>query len=179
MRSQRGQTAAEYMGVLLVVAAISAALDRAICQIAGDEHCQAEPTKPPGATKADQDGDRIPDADERRIGSNPQNADTDGDGIPDGKEIQLSTDPATSDTDGDGLPDGQEARSGGTRSACCSRPDRPPSCSARASSASRSRSRPRTRRCATPRRSVRRPGPASRSWRCCATASGASRNPIR
>jgi hypothetical protein len=63
---------------------------------------------------ADQDGDRIPDADERRIGSNPQNADTDGDCLPDGQEARSGgkLDPTKADTDSDGLTDGEESALG-------------------------------------------------------------------
>jgi hypothetical protein len=125
MRSERGQTAAEYLGILLLVAAIigaiatsglagtiSGAVRTAACQITGAEGCGTD-ARPPGATKDDRDGDGIPNAEERRTGLDPDSADTDGDGVPDGKEVVAGTDPRRADTDGDGLDDRQEAASGG------------------------------------------------------------------
>ena len=123
LRGQRGQTAAEYMGILLLVAAIIAALftldpaklrhevNAAVCQLIGGD-CHSLPraaSKLPG----DADGDGISDADERRLGTDPASTDSDGDGIPDGREIELGTDPANADSDGDGVPDRREADSGG------------------------------------------------------------------
>jgi hypothetical protein len=125
MRDQRGQTAAEYVGVLLVVAAIVAAvitggvarsisggIGSAICAIAGGEDCGG-PHGVPGATKDDHDGDGIPNDEERRTGLDPESADSDGDGIPDGKEVVAGTDPREADTDHDGLDDRQESATGG------------------------------------------------------------------
>lgn len=88
----------------------------------------------------DSDGDGIPDADETRLGLDPQNPvdaqedfdrdnltnlreyqlgtdlrkrDTDEDGLPDGQEVdQLHTNPLLADTDGDGVPDGVEVQTG-------------------------------------------------------------------
>jgi hypothetical protein len=124
LRGQRGQTAAEYMGILLLVAAMIAAIftldlpsklrhevNAAVCQIIGGD-CDSSPkaaTKTPG----DADDDGISDADERRLGTDPASTDSDRDGIPDGREIELGTDPANADSDGDGVPDRQEANSGG------------------------------------------------------------------
>ncbi|WP_053225914.1 hypothetical protein [Solirubrobacter soli] len=121
-RDQRGQTAAELLGVLLVIAAIVGAvvatgvggriageIHTAVCQIAGkDCHVAAGGAKP-----GDLDGDGLSDADERRAGLDPANDDSDADGIPDGKEIELGTDPASADSDGDGVSDRREATSGG------------------------------------------------------------------
>ena len=83
MRGQRGQTAAEYLGALLLVAAIVAALvaagvpgriadeiDSIVCQLAGRD-CHVAAT---GAAPGDHDGDGIPDDDERAAGTNPFNA---------------------------------------------------------------------------------------------------------
>jgi hypothetical protein len=127
MRSQRGQTAAEYLGLLLLVAAIigaiftvgiggtiSGAVRSAVCQVMGADDCGTPAhARPPGATKGDSDGDGIPNAEERRTGLNPESADTDGDGVADGKEVVAGTDPRKADTDGDGLDDRQEAATGG------------------------------------------------------------------
>jgi hypothetical protein len=44
-------------------------------------------------TTADTDGDRLPDADEATIGTDPNLADTDGDGWFDGDEVNLGADP--------------------------------------------------------------------------------------
>ncbi len=88
----------------------------------------------------DSDGDGIPDADETRLGLDPQNPvdaqedfdrddltnlrefqlgtdlrkrDTDEDGVPDGQEVdRLRTNPLLADTDGDGVPDGIEVQTG-------------------------------------------------------------------
>ena len=88
----------------------------------------------------DSDGDGIPDADEVRLGLNPNNPvdaqedfdrddltnlreyqlgtdirkrDTDEDGLSDGEEVnRLQTNPLLTDTDGDGIPDGIESQTG-------------------------------------------------------------------
>jgi hypothetical protein len=121
-RDQRGQTAAELLGVLLLVATIVAAIvtsgaggriasgiDAIVCQIGGGDCDAAVARSQPG----DRDGDGLPDADERRAGTDPASNDSDDDGIPDGREVELGTDPASADSDGDGIPDRQEATSGG------------------------------------------------------------------
>src|SRR5690348_14511918 len=56
----------------------------------------------------DTDGDGIPDATERAVGTSPTTADTDGDGMPDGFEQQNGLNPldrtdGATDSDGDGL----------------------------------------------------------------------------
>lgn len=67
---------------------------------------------PPTATpdpNADSDGDGLPDARERELGTDPTNPDTDDDGITDGDEVTVyGSDPLNSDTDGDLLYDGGE-----------------------------------------------------------------------
>jgi hypothetical protein len=123
-RSQRGQTAAELMGVLLIVALIIAALAassapaqiscgvrHAIGKIAGatGAACGDEGA---GASGRDSDGDGVSDADERAAGTDPDKADTDGDGVSDGEEAKRGTDPASADTDGDGLSDADEIAAG-------------------------------------------------------------------
>ncbi|HEX4340922.1 MAG TPA: isopeptide-forming domain-containing fimbrial protein [Polyangiaceae bacterium] len=50
------------------------------------------------ASCVDTDGDGLPDSDEIKIGTDPNDADSDDDGVPDGQEINPG-----SDTDGDGL----------------------------------------------------------------------------
>jgi hypothetical protein len=141
VRQQRGQTAAEYLGVLLLVAAIVAALvasdigakvaggiDNAVCTIAqlGCDAGAATGTPTPG----DSDGDGVSDAAERANGTDPTKldsdgdgladgddpvpniADGDGDGLTDGEELALGTDPTKADSDGDGKPDGEEFENG-------------------------------------------------------------------
>jgi hypothetical protein len=74
-------------------------------------------------TKADTDGDGLPDrvetntgifVDANNTGSNPRRADTDGDGISDYNEVNghPATDPNRSDTDGDGFSDPVELAEG-------------------------------------------------------------------
>jgi hypothetical protein len=53
----------------------------------------------------DMDGDGIPDADERRLGTNPMNPDSDMDGIPDGREVGPGPMFMGRDTDMDGMID--------------------------------------------------------------------------
>ncbi|MCA9490473.1 MAG: hypothetical protein KC621_11135 [Myxococcales bacterium] len=60
----------------------------------------------------DQDGDGVPDEQERKDGTDPKNADSDGDGLNDGQEKRAGTDPKDPDTDGDGLKDGDEGPKG-------------------------------------------------------------------
>jgi serine/threonine protein kinase len=64
---------------------------------------------------ADDDGDRLSNAREAELGTEPNNADTDGDGLTDGDEVLAwGTDPKKRDTDGDTLSDGQEVNDTGT-----------------------------------------------------------------
>ena len=117
MRSERGQTAAEYLGALLLVAAIVAALfasgvpekvadgvQKAVCSIL-QQPCADDAVRAQAGGGADSDGDGVSDADERAHGTDPHNADSDGDGVIDSKEIAAGTDPASVDSDGDGLTD--------------------------------------------------------------------------
>src|SRR5918998_289264 len=83
VREERGQTAAEYLGVLLIVALIISAIvtsgvpgavvdgvSGAVCRIA-----------------------QQPGGEEVALGSDARRADTDGDGTPDGEEFAQGTDP--------------------------------------------------------------------------------------
>jgi len=57
----------------------------------------------------DSDGDGLPDAEEQRIGTDPNDPDTDRDGLSDGEEVLVyKTDPLNPDTDYDILKDGPE-----------------------------------------------------------------------
>lgn len=57
----------------------------------------------------DTDGDGLTNAQEIKLGTNPNKADTDGDGLTDGQEVnKYHTNPLVTDTDGDGLSDGDE-----------------------------------------------------------------------
>ena len=126
VRGNRGQAAAEYMGVLLVVAAIIAALfatqipskigcalSSSVAQIAGADDpgtCGEDGTATAGGR--DGDGDGVPDSVEQSNGTDPKNADSDGDGLSDGDEVKHGSDPNNVDTDGDGVPDDEEATLG-------------------------------------------------------------------
>jgi transglutaminase-like putative cysteine protease len=56
----------------------------------------------------DADCDGIPDAEELRLGTDPDSWDSDLDGLSDGLEVELGSDPINWDTDGDEVPDGEE-----------------------------------------------------------------------
>jgi hypothetical protein len=60
------------------------------------------------ACSDDPDGDRLTNAQEEALGTDPFNVDSDGDGMEDGLEESLGLDPTNPDTDGDGLRDGTE-----------------------------------------------------------------------
>lgn len=126
---QRGQTAAEYLGILLVVAVVIGLLAtsgigaRISCEITsaigqgqdaacGDGTGGAEAQAGDPAAARDTDGDGLSDAEEARAGSDPTTADSDGDGASDGDERRAGTDPRSPDSDGDGVSDGDEAELG-------------------------------------------------------------------
>lgn len=130
-RGQLGQTAVEYLGMLLVVSVIIAAivgsglggqitreLERQVCLVSGQakQECgradDGTLAKLPGPPDADRDG--LSDAQEKKLGTKVNVADSDGDRIPDGQELNRhKTDPVLADTDADGLSDAQEIRSRG------------------------------------------------------------------
>lgn len=61
--------------------------------------------------KPDRDGDGLPDDEENRWGTDPDDPDTDKDGLLDGEEVYIyKTDPLNPDTDYDGLTDGAEVQ---------------------------------------------------------------------
>lgn len=61
----------------------------------------------------DSDGDGLSNAEEKTLGTDPNNPDTDGDGLSDGDEVRIwHTDPLKKDTDGDGFNDGDEIKNG-------------------------------------------------------------------
>lgn len=61
----------------------------------------------------DKDLDGLTDAEETKLGTDPQKADTDSDGLMDNDEIsKYKTNPLKADTDGDGKKDGYEVRRG-------------------------------------------------------------------
>lgn len=67
----------------------------------------------PQPSLIDSDNDGLTDAEEKVLGTNPNNPDTDGDGLFDGEEVKVyHTDPLNPDTDGDGFKDGAEVKAG-------------------------------------------------------------------
>jgi hypothetical protein len=110
LRGQSGQTAAEYMGALLLVAVIVAAMLTVVPSIAdrttgaidaiiggkgkpatsyGDDHRSPTPVDP----TADDDGDGLTNEEEAALGTDPTKADSDGDGMTDTDEFDHGTDP--------------------------------------------------------------------------------------
>lgn len=101
LRGARGQTSAEYLGALLIVAAVIAAfasfappigeriigLVNVIAQ--GDGEVAVNPDR-----LADDDGDGLTNEEEGVLGTDPNEADSDGDGVSDGEEFTNGTDPA-------------------------------------------------------------------------------------
>lgn len=61
-----------------------------------------------GSTGIDTDDDGLPDDEEERLGTDPNDPDSDDDGLTDGEEVELGTNPLDPDTDGDGVSDGDE-----------------------------------------------------------------------
>jgi hypothetical protein len=111
LRSARGQSSAEYMGALLLVAVIVAALlasglpaqiaghaSTAVDAIAGGAGKPAQVAGPSGTTSvadptADDDGDGLENAEEAALGTDPGSKDSDGDGVSDNDEFSHGTDP--------------------------------------------------------------------------------------
>lgn len=61
--------------------------------------------------RKDSDNDGLYDAEEEKLGTNPEKADTDGDGLNDSSEVDVyDTDPLSTDTDGDGVSDYDEVK---------------------------------------------------------------------
>ena len=104
LRDDAGQTATEYVGMLLIVSVIVAAVftsglageisraaQSAICAIGGGSCEPAAPVVPAHDVTApgpgDADGDGASDARERELGLDPNTADSDGDGVLDGDEV--------------------------------------------------------------------------------------------
>ena len=126
MRQERGQTAAEYMGVLLLVALIIGAIvssgvggaiadgaGRAVCAIAQQPCADGVPDSREARDgtdpiAADSDGDGLLDGEDPV----PTSLDVDGDGLTDGEELALGSDPRKADSDGDGTSDREEFERG-------------------------------------------------------------------
>lgn len=127
LREQHGQTAAEYLGILLVVAAVigsiaalgiggtvTCSIREAIASVTGTgAGCAKDAGSQAAQVQAgDQDGDGVSDERERRLGSKPDIPDSDGDGLADREELELGLDPTLDDRDDDGLDDGDELIAG-------------------------------------------------------------------
>ena len=109
LRGTRGQTTAEYMGALLLVAVIIGALlaSGLPAQIAGRASSAVDAIaagggKPQAGSRpgefvvnptGDDDGDGLTNEEEAALGTDPNEADTDGDGISDTDEFEHGTDP--------------------------------------------------------------------------------------
>lgn len=100
LRGGHGQTSVEYMGALVLVAMIVAALVTVVPQIgdrtsslveaiAGGKGQTAQGTNP----TADDDGDGLLNEEEAALGTDPGEADSDGDGVSDTDEFTHGTDP--------------------------------------------------------------------------------------
>jgi hypothetical protein len=126
LRGQRGQTVVEYMGVLVVVAVIIAALATSglpgelevlirqkICQVAeGESNCSEASVRRDvrRARRLDRDDDDLSNKREKKLGTDPRKSDTDGDGLADGYEVDHDLNPKSRDSDKDGRDDGVELR---------------------------------------------------------------------
>jgi hypothetical protein len=110
LRGEHGQTSAEYMGALLLVAVIVAAMLFLGPQIAGHTSSAvdsiiggkgkpstsyADDRRPETTTDptADDDGDGLTNEEEAALGTDPNEADSDGDGMSDTDEFEHGTDP--------------------------------------------------------------------------------------
>ena len=111
--TQRGQTAAEYMGVLLLTAMLIATIAatglgqylaretgrqicllvnaRADCPPSQEELERRAERKKRAAARKDSDGDGVPDRQERRHGTDPNSRDSDRDGVSDPTELRTGT----------------------------------------------------------------------------------------
>ena len=87
-----------------------------------DQGVSQEPATPPAVAPlstpetglpGDDDRDGLTNAEEAKLGANPEVADTDGDGLSDYEEVKIyKIDPLKADTDGDGYKDGDEVKNG-------------------------------------------------------------------
>jgi hypothetical protein len=106
LRGRRGQTSAEYMGALLLVAMIIAALVTVVPRIADGTAGLVDEIAGGGTTAegidpgtaglvptADDDGDGLNNEEEAALGTDPTEADSDGDGVSDDDEFTHGTDP--------------------------------------------------------------------------------------
>jgi len=78
--------------------------DRAIFKDLSEKGEKVKPLDPNG----DEDGDGVPNGQEKEDGTDPLNKDTDDDGLDDGLEKKIGTNPLKVDTDGDHVTDGIE-----------------------------------------------------------------------
>lgn len=84
---------------------------------AGDEFSpyefEPETMEPSFEELMDTDDDGLTDAEEQRLGTDPNSVDSDNDGLFDREEVRVyKTDPTNPDTDGDGYGDGEEVENG-------------------------------------------------------------------
>jgi hypothetical protein len=101
LRGRRGQTSAEYMGALLLVALVVAALVTLVPRI--DDHIsttieaigrgETPPATAGVVPTADDDGDGLTNEEEAALGTDPVAEDSDGDGVSDNDEFTYGTDP--------------------------------------------------------------------------------------
>ena len=111
MRAERGQTTAEYMGILLVVAVIVGALiasglhrdiadaaRSAVCKVAGESCEDAREPAPSEDSGPDRDADGVSDRNEERASTNPFEADSDGDRSTDAEARAAGSNPRAAAT---------------------------------------------------------------------------------
>ncbi len=98
LRGARGQTSAEYMGALVLVALVVAMLMTVMPRLGGEtsglvDAISGGESGTSVGSLADDDGDGLTNEEEAALGTDPGTADSDGDGVSDADEFTHGTDP--------------------------------------------------------------------------------------